>query len=269
MLYIWPCFLFFSWPLVLHVVYAMGKTFLNLQHVNRSTAIGTLQKYFPRVWTFLLFTTLATAAVHFNTIVHPFTLADNRHYVFYVFRYLLRFRIVKYLVTPIYVLSAWLILRVLGVPPLVASSRVEDNSKQKQHGIEEQLAKKEFPSDRSTQISFVIVWLATTTLTVITAPLVEPRYYILSWIMWRLHVPASHLGPPLKSVASRIARKDGKDGISSPANERESDQAELIDYHLWGETAWFLAVNLVTVYIFINWGYAWPQEPGKIQRFMW
>ena len=41
------------------------------------------------------------------------------------------------------------------------------------------------------------------------------------------------------------------------------------DHRLWLETIWFLAVNLATGYIFLYWGFAWPQEPGKVQRFMW
>ena len=41
------------------------------------------------------------------------------------------------------------------------------------------------------------------------------------------------------------------------------------DHRLWLETVWFLALNLITGYIFLYWGFEWPQEPGKVQRFMW
>ena len=41
------------------------------------------------------------------------------------------------------------------------------------------------------------------------------------------------------------------------------------DHRLWLETVWFLAINLATGYIFLYWGFEWPQEPGKVQRFMW
>lgn len=41
------------------------------------------------------------------------------------------------------------------------------------------------------------------------------------------------------------------------------------DHGLWLETVWFLAINLATGYIFLYWGFEWPQEPGKVQRFMW
>jgi alpha-1,2-glucosyltransferase len=38
---------------------------------------------------------------------------------------------------------------------------------------------------------------------------------------------------------------------------------------LWGETFWFLLINTVTGYVFLYRGFEWPQEPGKVQRFMW
>lgn len=41
------------------------------------------------------------------------------------------------------------------------------------------------------------------------------------------------------------------------------------DHRLWLETMWFLTINLATGYIFLYWGFEWPQEPGKVQRFMW
>ena len=53
--------------------------------------------------------------VYFNTVVHPFLLADNRHYTFYVVRILmLRHWSVKYLAIPIYLLCGWLVIFALG-----------------------------------------------------------------------------------------------------------------------------------------------------------
>ena len=52
----------------------------------------------------------------------------------------------------------------------------------------------------------------------------------------------------------------------------EASKAVLYKRHddrLWLETVWFLTINLVTGYIFLYWGFEWPQEPGKVQRFMW
>lgn len=44
--------------------------------------------------------------VHFNTIVHPYLLADNRHYIFYVWnRFLGRHAVSKYLAIPVYTVA--------------------------------------------------------------------------------------------------------------------------------------------------------------------
>lgn len=50
----------------------------------------------------------AAAAVHAGTLVHPFLLADNRHYVFYIWRRLVnRTPWSRFALVPAYVYSAW------------------------------------------------------------------------------------------------------------------------------------------------------------------
>ena len=55
----------------------------------------------PRLLPLVIFICGGLVAVHFNTIVHPYTLADNRHYVFYVFKILRRYPALKYLAVPV------------------------------------------------------------------------------------------------------------------------------------------------------------------------
>jgi alpha-1,2-glucosyltransferase len=74
MLYIWPCIVFFSWPVLLPGIVKLPR------------------KKLPPLSAALAMMELMLLAVHFNTIVHPLTLADNQHYIFYVFRILLRHR---------------------------------------------------------------------------------------------------------------------------------------------------------------------------------
>jgi alpha-1,2-glucosyltransferase len=107
---------------------------------------------------------------------------------------------------------------------------------------------------QSANTSFLIIWLFTTTLTLISAPLVEPRYFILPWIFFRLHLPLSH-----------------------PQQDQDSPKnAGLVtklwtqhDKRLWLETLWFAAVNAGTMWMFLHKGFEWEQEPGNVQRFMW
>ncbi|KAF6137773.1 hypothetical protein GIB67_040481 [Kingdonia uniflora] len=54
-------------------------------------------------------------SVHFFSIAHPYLLADNRHYTFYIWRKVVKFHwLTKYLLVPIYVYSWFSIFNILG-----------------------------------------------------------------------------------------------------------------------------------------------------------
>ena len=248
--------------------------------------------------------------VHYNTIVHPFTLADNRHYMFYVFRILLRHPLIKYLAVPIYFGCAWVTLAALGGVPTVRQvtqrgpgggkrqlpgeeaflpSPQQDLSPMKKSKSQEGTMssspspasiprgteipqrneipspppKKQTKPDPGRRASFVLIWLLATALSVITTPLVEPRYLIVPWLIWRLHmtVPRPEEDPTPTGTPNTVRKKIFV-MLKAVCYERH-------DHRLWLETIWFSTINLATGYIFLYWGFAWPQEPGKVQRFMW
>ncbi|XP_018309656.1 putative Dol-P-Glc:Glc(2)Man(9)GlcNAc(2)-PP-Dol alpha-1,2-glucosyltransferase [Mycetomoellerius zeteki] len=98
---------------------------------------------------------LMAAIICSNTLVHPYILADNRHYSFYVWnRYMGRYAEFKYLLIPIYCAS------------LFAMSR--------------NIAHLRF----LTQINYVIC----VCVVLIPQLLVEPRYFILPYIFYRLNM---------------------------------------------------------------------------------
>lgn len=241
MLYIWPYIAFFSAPIVLGPVLQAATKFIpkQFQTLSNVTLFPPRTSKIPDVMISSLFVLGAFSAVHFNTIIHPYTLADNRHYVFYVFRILRRHSAIRYLAVPIYYTCAWLTLQSLG-----GTSNGDQALRQKRDNPR---PTKDEPERSPCQISFIVVWLGATTLSVITAPLVEPRYFIIPWIVWRLHVP---------SVPASLSKK-----------EMRKDTA--YDLRLGLETLWLLAINAAVTYIFIFWGFTWPNEPGKIQRFLW
>ena len=303
MLYIWPYFAFFSWPLlVVPVINVLAPKKLNLpKYLN----YGLLkkQKTGPRILAALMVVPAMLAIVHFNTIVHPFTLADNRHYVFYVFRLLLGIHpAVKYAVVPVYFLCAWAVISVLGftsvkrpqllqipstpkpaTPPAKSTAVKEQpakasprsnakaaNKKGQQQAqqkpaplspevyarVQEHLIERQKNQQDAPRVSFVLVWLAATALSLVTAPLVEPRYLIIPWVMWRLHLPPA---PTLAAYKT-----------NSPKTEDAKTRAEFaVNAPKFLETVWFVIINAVTGYVFLYKGFEWPQEPGKIQRFMW
>lgn len=315
--------------------------------------------YYPL---YLLFTIVLSAAiVRYNTIIHPFTLADNRHYMFYIFRYtILRSSSVRLALVFAYTLTRWLVWKRLegNNPPsrdFVGEMRLKDKTENKmrwrdeyfaspfatldfsharqrsvnlkidemtrdatsfktkendeQKKDDQELKEEEFligpfttlslsssqPSaaTSSPRTSTVLLWLLTTTLSLVTAPLVEPRYLILPWVFYRLLVPAmptpSFLFGP-SSSPSPSSDKSGSDiGVAAPAMKQQQNEdgnanekgflwnlARRTDLTLTLETIWFLAINLGTMYMFLYKPFYWKDaasgemlDGGRVQRFMW
>jgi alpha-1,2-glucosyltransferase len=277
MLYIWPFIAFFSLPLLFSSNLQLLFPFLwlfkwwstNFPSVGRRPQLSTVG------WLFVC-TLLALGVIHFNTIIHPFTMADNRHYVFYVFRYSIRRHpAVKYQLAPIYIMCALFIFRTLAgcyfPHPNATVSRGKDGNtlafKPGQSAQSDSLSTSSFPTT-----SFTLIWLISTALSLITAPLVEPRYFIIPWVIWRLHVPALPLASDVEwpSKDSNAKRKKSTDTSTSCwAGWMKYWAYEGHDHRLWLESIWFLFISLITGSIFLLKGFEWPQEPGKVQRFMW
>ncbi|KAL4897891.1 tyrosyl-DNA phosphodiesterase-domain-containing protein [Aspergillus ambiguus] len=299
MLYIWPYFLFFSWPILVTPVINL---LLPRSYLPRFMDYGfaAKQKGLPKILTALAVIPLMAAVVHFNTIVHPFTLADNRHYVFYAFRILRSHEAIKYAATVIYFLGAWATISAFGfsttstprrlgsvpqsapqpapaAPPQTRKQARDAKFRHKEskhkpsktapqppkpkplneeefEKLKEAISQRQRQQQGAPRVSFVLVWLAATALSLITAPLVEPRYFIIPWVIWRLHLPRQ---PVPQAYRER------------PSNEKEALHAAIAtNFPLFLETAWFMLVNAVTGYVFLYKGFEWPQEPGKVQRFM-
>lgn len=302
MIYIWPYFAFFSWPLLFH------------QCLPETLRPFSFPARYPRKTIACITMAVMLVIVRYNTIVHPFTLADNRHYMFYVFRILLRHPLIKYLAVPIYFGCAWVTLTALGgLRPVRLANRRGPGSSKRQLPGEERLpsslppdisptkrsnaqkstlsstssraftpARTETPRQTDSaplppkkqkqqkqqvvglRASFILIWLLATALSIITTPLVEPRYLIVPWLIWRLHMatprPEEDSSPPAERL--NTVRRKVFEALKAVLHERH-------DHRLWLETMWLLTVNLATGYVFLYWGFAWPQEPGKVQRFMW
>ncbi|KAL6431158.1 hypothetical protein ACFW04_007106 [Cataglyphis niger] len=114
----------------------------------------TCSRFLRRYWIFTsCVVVLMAAVIRFNTLVHPYVLADNRHYFFYVWnRFIGRYTLFKYLLIPIYCAS------------LFAMSRNMSHLR------------------FLTQINYIIC----VCMILIPQLLVEPRYFILPYIFYRL-----------------------------------------------------------------------------------
>ena len=283
MLYIWPYFLFFSWPLLYQRVIATSIKIFHSMSQRRRPRNSSSSQFSYRALLATMTMAIMALIVRYNTIIHPFTLADNRHYMFYAFRILLRHPLVKYAVVPIYYFGAVLCIAALGQPmPIENSSIIQplssSSSKSFDAGNKRSAENRGNLSSSSNGTAFTLVYLLATTLSLVTAPLVEPRYFILPWLIWRLHLPsksALHEKRSHTEVKKRGKRRSGGDEAIINPNHYSSNQ--VIKWllqdplaPLWIETLWFSIVNLGTCYVFLRWGFEWKQEePGKVQRFMW
>jgi alpha-1,2-glucosyltransferase len=78
---------------------------------------------------------------------------------------------------------------------------------------------------------------------------------------------SSSLAGTHKVASSGVGRRGGRKGGLGDLVKFWAYKGH--DYRLWMETAWFLAINAITGYVFLYRGFSWPQEPGLVQRFMW
>ena len=134
-------------------------------------------------------------------IEHPFLLADNRHYPFYLWKNIFRrFPVVRYAAIPFYWFFGWELLLNLS---------------------------------QTQSVIWILGYCVTVILTLVPTPLVEFRYYILPFIFYRLHIPQ----PKMPRLAAEITL--------------------------------FAAINVITLWLFLQKPFVWPSAPQEVQRFMW
>eukprot|EP00731_Ephydatia_muelleri_P006212 Em0003g460a len=139
-------------------------------------------------------------AVHYFTYAHPYLLADNRHYPFYVWKNVFqRHWIIKYLYLPPYSLCVLAVVHVL---------------------LKIQTA------------LWVLLYLFCVILVLVPQKLLEFRYFVFPYLLFRLHVPQPSW------------------------------------WGLVGESVLHVAVTMVTVVLFVNYPFRWPGN-DSLQRFMW
>ncbi|KAK4140247.1 glycosyltransferase [Dichotomopilus funicola] len=302
MLYIWPLFAFFSAPLAIpSILFGLTRP---IQYTKSHVHLTSARNALTSIPYLLLTLAVSLAVVQYNTIIHPFTLADNRHYMFYVFRYtILRSPAIRLGLIAAYTASRWLMwdqLAGISHGPTVTeeatpSSALTDEKAQQQTKSSNQQPDAEpnplpwltttstshVASTIPPQTSTALLWLLTTSLSLITAPLVEPRYFILPWVFYRLLVPAWSISGPAPTGNGSAA---GKESSSRKADTRAMGSGPLawvrgvgakVDVRLVVETAWFVGINVVTMYVFLARGFYWKGpdgellDEGRVQRFMW
>jgi alpha-1,2-glucosyltransferase len=177
------------------------------------------------------------AGAHSFTYAHPFLLADNRHYTFYLWKNVFqRVPLARYALAPVYLFSGWSC----------------------------------WLSLRRTCSPLWVAWfLLCACLVVMPTGLLEFRYFIVQTVLLLLHQPLAPLAPPDLKAASRPPATPGK--TPDDANRRGKEARE--DEVPWRGNGDSLAllqyavINVATIYMFLFRSFAWPD--GSVARFMW
>lgn len=99
---------------------------------------------------------LCLIVVEFNTVVHPYLLADNRHYTFYIWnRFYGRYPSFKFTIVPLYIFSWYVILKTMF--------------------------------DKN-DITTLLVYLPAIIGLLVPQKLIEVRYFFVPYIIFRLHI---------------------------------------------------------------------------------
>ncbi|CCH41447.1 Alpha-1,2 glucosyltransferase ALG10 [Wickerhamomyces ciferrii] len=172
--------------------------------------------------------------IRFFTVVHPFLLADNRHYTFYIWRKIINLRWwTKYLMIPIYHFSINIVTQQLSENGFYFDSITPLPIKEP----------KDLPL-KPTGIS-IIMLIICIILTIVPSPLFEPRYYILPFIFFRLFIAVPYEGF----------------FIGGSLNDITLTRLKL-------ELALFVIINIITFVIFISYTFPWESE-SALQRIIW
>jgi len=143
---------------------------------------------------------LCVSAIWRFTYVHRYVLADNRHYTFYIWsRLFARHSLMRYAFAPVYLFSGYLMLETLAL---------------RRHFL------------------WCIGYVLSVTLLLVPTALLEFRYYIVPYIIFRLNIPVASLRQLV---------------------------AEIIIYAV---------INMLTIYTFLYRPFQWNSEVS-LQRFMW
>lgn len=165
------------------------------------TRVVLFLHYGRKHWVITALALLLTAAtVNGYSVAHPYLLADNRHYTFYVWRRILTPTDWSQMAAvPVYVFGGFCVL----------------------HSI------------RRTHIMFKLAFPLCVVLNLTPQLLLEFRYFVLPYLMYRLQVRPQTW------------------------------------WKLAAETALYAVINGVTIYMFLARPFKWSHDPEATQRFMW
>lgn len=242
----------FAWPTLI-------STFARTS--NPIQAIKRIAKDFLSFWPICemaVLTLAALVAIRAGTLSHPFLLADNRHYAFYLWRRVInRTPASRYLLAPFYAFAARLWATCLGAFSFLAPfSFLQMVSLLTAFALGFCL----FGTGRSQSLLWMLGFFACCLATVVPSPLIEPRYYIIPYLIARMQIEEGNKGDAV--LGSR--KEDSSDRPEDSVRRRATTPSSA----LLAEMVWMIAINAVTLYLFLQKPFKWSHSDDQ-QRFMW
>lgn len=146
----------FSSPYFLSQIFFDVQTFKSVsKHSKIISILYEILNNIPKL-AFLILLIVTSGLVYVNTIAHPYLLADNRHYTFYAWRLLFgpgKPTFLRYLPVPIYAYGLYFVDMKLT----------------------------------QTSITYKLAYWVVTPLVICAQFLLEPRYFVVPYLMYRLH----------------------------------------------------------------------------------
>ncbi|BGP43690.1 glucosyltransferase [Rhodotorula kratochvilovae] len=236
---------------------AFAGVFFSPHLISVGKVKATLRSLFGsvgRVLVTLIVLAIVCWTIKNYTIAHPFLLADNRHYAFYLWRRVINVHpLARYVLAPGYLFAATLIWHALA-------------------------------RARTMHLSTLILFLGATIAVLLPTPLLEPRYFLLPLIVLRLYLAPTASSciedgtagaPPHKRNHAALRRRRARSPPSSPRFSRQ---------RLALEAALYLAIHALCIWLFLARPFYWDvrvgadgrgldgrdeREVGRVQRFMW
>lgn len=174
--------------------------------------------------------------IRYFLVVHPFLLADNRHYSFYIFKYLINspsFWIKYGLMGLVYHFSTFVTFHNLNGNLFEFSSITDVPFKET----------RDLPL-KPTWIT-IIAFTCCLIFTLVPSPLFEPRYYIIPFFIYRIIICV-----PYEEIWNGLGRSN------------------VILIRLYLEFAYLVAFNAILVLVFIKKEVVW-EGMSEIQRIIW
>lgn len=163
------------------------------------------------------------------TIIHPFVLADNRHFTFYIVKnFIIRTESSKFELIPIYHVSYYVIYKLF-----MENCNID---KTKNNNYKRTIASP----------NLLYSFFACTALSIVFSPLFEPRYYILPYIVFRIFVK-----PTDSPLLNFWIFKDYN-----------------LKIRYVGECLWLWFWTQAIYLIFLQFTFEWPDLP-ELQRVIW